>query len=61
MMEGLGATAEFVCAKCERYQHKSKSNPKWESKGTFGNGREKCAAFPLKKCYWNFFFVVLSL
>ena len=46
--DGLGAMVKFVCAKYERRHHKAVSNPKWESEGTFGNARDKCAAFPIK-------------
>ena len=46
--DGLGAMVKFVCAKYERRHHKAVGDPKWESEGTFGNARDKCAAFPIK-------------
>ena len=34
-----------------RYDRRNFANvpdPEWESEGTFGNGRDRCAAFPIK-------------
>jgi len=46
--DGLGAMVKLVCAKYERRNHQAVSSPRWESEGTFGNSRDKCAAFPIK-------------
>lgn len=46
--DSLGAMVKFVCAKYERRNHENVDDPKWESEGTFGNARDKCAAFPIK-------------
>ena len=39
---------KFVCAKYEKRNYKAVDDPKWECEGTHGNGRDKCAAFPIK-------------
>jgi hypothetical protein len=46
--DGLGAMVKFVCAKYKRRNFKDVDDPQWECEGTFGNGRDKCAAFPIK-------------
>lgn len=46
--DGLGAMVKFVCAKYETRNFKDVDDPQWECEGTFGNGRDKCAAFPIK-------------
>jgi hypothetical protein len=46
--DALGAMVKFVCAKYERRNYKDVGDPKWECEGTFGNSRDKCAAFPIK-------------